>query len=189
MKKISFKDIFVPSVSLFLICIVVAFLLAGTNELTKGPISEQEAKNAAEAMKNVCPEAEKFEGAEGIETELYRGFDKNGELVGYAINATEKGYGGDIEIMVGINLDGEITGVEILSINETPGLGMNATKEEFRSQFLGEIPDGGFTAKDDSTGTKKQIDALTGATISSEAVSNAVNHAVDVYNALKGGGD
>lgn len=189
MKKINFKDIFVPTISLFLICLVVAFLLAGTNELTKGPIAESQAKKADEAKLQVCPEAVSFDGQEetDVPVEFYRGFDESGNLVGYAIPSSHKGYGGEVEIMVGITTEGEITGVNILSINETPGLGMNATKESFRNQFKGEIPEGGFTAKGDPS--KQQIDALTGATITSEAVSQAVNKALEVYSSLEGGGN
>ncbi len=190
MKKLSFKGIFVPTISLFLICLVVAFLLAGTNELTKEPIAQFQEQKADEAKLQVCPYAVNFDGQEetDVPVELYRGFDESGNLVGYAIPSSHKGYGGEIEIMVGISIDGEITGVNILSINETPGLGMNATKENFRNQFLGEVPDGGFSAKSEDA-SKRKIDALTGATITSEAVSQAVNKAIDVYRSLEGGGN
>lgn len=187
MKRIGFKDIFVPTVSLFIICLVVAVLLGGTNELTKEPIAQLQAQKADEAKMEVCPDAVRFDGQKGMEIEIYRGFDKDGNHVGYAIPSSHKGYGGEIEIMVGINTQGEITGVSILSINETPGLGMNATKDSFTNQFLRTVPDNGFTAKDDPQ--KEKIDALTGATITSEAVSQAVNKAVDVYKSLEGGGN
>ncbi len=187
--KIKFKDIFVPTISLFLICLVVAVLLGGTNELTKEPIAQLQAQKADEAKAQVCPGAVSFDGQEqtDVPVEFYRGFDKDGNLVGYAIPSSHKGYGGEIEIMVGINIEGEITGVSILSINETPGLGMNAKNESFTNQFLKDVPENGFTAKDDPS--KEKIDALTGATITSEAVSQAVNKAVDVYKSLEGGGN
>lgn len=190
MKKINFKDIFIPTISLFLICLVVAFLLAGTNELTKEPIAQLQVQKADEAKLQVCPYAVSFDGQEttDVPVEFYRGYDENGNVVGYAIPSSHKGYGGEVEIMVGISLQGEITGVNILSINETPGLGMNATKESFRNQFLGAIPENGFTAKSDDV-SKEKIDALTGATITSEAVSQAVNKAINVYESLKGGGN
>lgn len=189
MKKITFKDIFVPTISLFLICIVVAALLAGTNELTKGPIAEIQAKTAAEAMQSVCPEAESFEGEKGIELEAYRGLDASGNTVGFAIPSSYKGYGGDIEIMVGFGADGTVTGVEILSCEETPGLGANCTKQEFTDMFRQAIPQSGeFTVTKDGTGgADGKIDALTGATITSNAVTQAVNQAVAVYNSLEGG--
>ena len=185
MKKLSFKAILIPTISLFSICLVVAVLLAGTNELTKGAIAENQQKKADEAKAEVCAAAVVFEEVKGIDAEAFKGLDKDGNLVGYTIPASHKGYGGEIEIMVGMDTEGNITGVSILSINETPGLGMNANGEDFRNQFKGEIPAGGFTAN--GTEGKQQIDALTGATITSEAVSQAVNKAVDVYNTLEGG--
>lgn len=190
MKKITFRDIFVPTISLLLICIVVSFLLAGTNELTKGPIAEIQAQTAAEAMKAVCPDAVSFDGSEGLEIEVYRGLDANGELTGYAIPSSYKGYGGDVSIMVGISKDGEVTGVEILSQSETPGLGANCTKESFTDMFKQPVPENGFSVVKDSTGGEGgRIDALTGATITSNAVTCAVNNAVDIYNSLEGGGN
>ncbi len=189
MKKISFKDIFVPTISLFLICIVVSALLAGTNELTKGPIAEIQAQTAADAMKSVCPEAQTFEGKEGLEIEVYAGLDSAGALVGYAIPSAYKGYGGDVEIMVGIDLEGQVTGVEILSHEETPGLGANCTKKEFTDMYK-QSAENGFTVVKDSTGGEGgRIDALTGATITSNAVTQAVNSALNVYNSLEGGGN
>ena len=190
MKKINFKEILVPVISLFLICFVVAVLLGTTNELTKDPIDRLQAQKADEAKMQVCPDAVSFDGQEetDVPVEFYRGFDENGTLVGYAIPASHKGYGGEIEIMVGISTQGEITGVSILSINETPGLGMNAKKESFTNQFLTSVPDNGFTAKSEDP-SKQKIDALTGATITSEAVSQAVNKAIVVYKSLEGGGN
>lgn len=188
MKKVTFKEILIPTISLFVICLVVALLLGFTNELTKDAIAESQQKKADEAKAAVCSEAITFEGAKGLETEVYRGFDEEGNLVGYAIPAKSKGYGGDVEIMVGFDTEGNITGVSIVSINETPGLGMNAQNESFRSQFEGEVPEGGFSAKKSGEGVK-QIDALTSATITSEAVSQAVNNAINVYNSLEGGGN
>ena len=185
MKKLNLKAILVPTISLFLICLVVAVLLAGTNELTKGAIAENQQKKADNAKSEVCSAAVTFEAAQGIESEAFIGLDENNNKVGYAIPTSQKGYGGDIEIMVGMDLGGNITGVSILSINETPGLGMNAKESSFREQFEGLIPAGGFTAN--GTEGKQQIDALTGATITSEAVSQAVNKAIDVYNLLEGG--
>lgn len=188
MKNIKIKDILIPTISLFVICLIVSLLLGITNELTKEPIAEIQQKKADEAKLAVCSEAVSFEGFEGIESECYRGFDKDGNIVGYAIPAKHKGYGGDIEVMVGFDTQGNITGVSIVSINETPGLGMNAQKDSFKSQFEGEIPEGGFSAKKGGEGVK-QIDALTSATITSEAVSQAVNKAIDVYDSLEGGGN
>lgn len=185
MKKINFKEIFVPTISLFLICIVVAALLAGTNELTKGPIAEIEKETAAEAMKSVCPEAVSFIDMVSTDAEVYQGVDANGTSVGFAVSSSYKGYGGDIEIMVGIGINGEVTGVEILSHGETPGLGANCTKTEFTDMYKQPIPQDGFSVTKDGTGGESgKIDALTGATITSDAVTQAVNNAIDVCRNL-----
>lgn len=191
MKKIKFRDIFIPTISLFLICIVVSVLLAGTNELTKGPIAQIQEQKSQEAMKAVCPEALSFEGEKGLETECYFGLDKDGNVVGYAIPSAAKGYGGDVSIMVGISTQGEVTGVEILSQSETPGLGANCTKESFTDMFKAPVPeDGNFDVVKDGTGGEGgRIDALTGATITTTAVTTAVNNAINVYNSLTGGGN
>lgn len=189
--KIKFKDIFVPAVTLLVICLVVSALLAGTNALTKEPIAENALKKSQEAMQSVCPGAVSFEGGKGLEVEVYKALDESGNVIGCAIPVTSKGYGGDIQIMVGISSvdGGMVTGVEILSHGETPGLGANATAEEFRNQFKDNPSLHGFSVvKDGTGGTEGKIDAITGATITSNAVTNAVNEAVNIYMSLCEGG-
>ena len=189
--KIKFKDIFVPAVTLLVICLVVSALLAGTNALTKEPIAENALKKSQEAMQSVCPDAVSFEGGKGLEVEVYKALDESGNVIGCAIPVTSKGYGGDIQIMVGISSvdGGMVTGVEILSHGETPGLGANATAEEFRNQFKDNPSLHGFSVvKDGTGGTEGKIDAITGATITSNAVTNAVNEALNIYMSLCEGG-
>lgn len=191
--KIKFKDVLIPTVTLFVICLIVSALLAGTNALTKEPIAENELKKSQEAMQSVCPEAAAFEGAEGLEIEVYRALNESGEVIGYAIPVAAKGYGGDVSVMVGISLEGEtdlgkVTGVEVLSHSETPGLGANATSESFLSEYEQAITASGFAVtKDGSGGSDGKIDAITGATITSNAVTNAVNEAIEIYKTLEGG--
>ncbi len=187
MKKLSFKEILIPTISLFIICVVVAFLLAGTNELTKAPIAKIQAETSQAAMKSVVPEAESFETIQD-DPQVNAGYDASGNLVGYAIPSVYKGYGGDVEIMVGVGVSGDVTGVEILSHEETPGLGANCIKEDFRNQFVQSDVQNGFSVVKDGTGGENgHIDAMTGATITSNAVTQAVNQALDVYNSLEGG--
>ena len=181
MKKLNAKQILVPAMALFLICLAVALLLSFTNELTKAPIEKQEKLAKENAMQSVCAEAVSFE--EVLENEAYMGFDSKGNIIGYAIEVTVKGYGGDVKIMVGISEDEEITGVEILSRSETPGLGANCTNEKFRSMFEKPIPESGFKVNKDGG----DIDAITGATITSRAVTNGVNEAIEIYYSVKGG--
>lgn len=188
--KIKFKDILIPTVTLFVICLIVSALLAGTNALTKEPIAANELKKSQEAMQSVCSEAVSFEGEKALEIEVYRALNESGEVIGYAIPVSAKGYGGDVSVMVGISNDGEgmVTGVEILSHDETPGLGANATSESFRNEYKQEITDDGFSVtKDGSGGSDGKIDAITGATITSNAVTNAVNEAIEIYKSIEGG--
>lgn len=188
--KIKLKDILIPTVTLFVICLIVSALLAGTNALTKEPIAANELKKSQEAMQSVCSEAVSFEGEKALEIEVYRALNESGEVIGYAIPVSAKGYGGDVSVMVGISNDGEgmVTGVEILSHDETPGLGANATSESFRNEYKQEITEGGFSVtKDGSGGSDGKIDAITGATITSNAVTNAVNEAIEIYKSIEGG--
>lgn len=190
--KIKLKDILVPTVTLFVICLIVSALLAGTNALTKEPIAQNELKKSQEAMQSVCPDAVSFEGEKGLEIEAYKALNESGEVIGYAIPVSSKGYGGDVSVMVGISSvdGGMVTGVEILSHSETPGLGANATNESFRNQFKDNPSLHGFSVvKDGSGGTEGKIDAITGATITSNAVKNAVNEALNIYMSLYEGGE
>ncbi len=190
--KIKPKDILVPTVTLFVICVIVAVLLAGTNALTRDAVEKNQSEKAREAMFGVCPEAASFEAVEGQEAEVYSALDKAGHRIGYAVSVSAKGYGGEISVMVGISTpkkaSAAITGVEILSHEETPGLGANAEKQDFRDQYKQEVPPEGFTVTKDGTGLSNgKIDAVTGATITSSAVTEAVNEAVKICEALEGG--
>ncbi len=192
MKNIKFKDILIPTVTLFVICLIVSALLAGTNFLTKGPIAENELKKSQEAMAAVCPEAVSFEEISSSDYQAYKALSESGETIGCAVTVTSKGYGGDVAVMVGISKadGGMVTGVEILSHSETPGLGANATSEAFRNQFKDNPSLHGFSVvKDGTGGTEGKIDAITGATITSNAVTNAVNEALNIYMSLYEGGE
>ncbi len=187
--KLSVKDVLYPTAILFVICVVVSAALAGTNLLTEDKIAEQAAAKAEESRKIVLPGAETFERADaGKIGEYYTGM-AGSDIAGYVFETSAKGYGGDVKIMTGISAEGEITGVVILSHGETPGLGANAEKEEFRDQYKQAAPDSGIEVVKYQTPSEGQIEAMTGATITSRAVTNAVNTAVDNYHQIAGGGD
>ena len=116
-----------------------------------------------------------------MDEDTVKGLDGSGQLAGYVITTEAKGYGGTIEVMTGITADGSVSGVVLLSQNETPGLGANATKESFTGQYQQAVPESGA---DDG-----QIQAMTGATITSQAVTDAVNLAVEKYQTLEKGGN
>ena len=94
-----------------------------------------------------------------------------------------KGYGGDIDLMVGIDTSGKVTGVSILSISETAGLGMNAKNESFINQYMGKS---GTIGVSKNGASDTEIQALTGATITSKAVTSAVNTALSLYSQIGG---
>lgn len=186
MKKLDNKQILIPAVSLFLICLVVTALLAGTNLLTKEAIAQQSLQKAESSRKVVLPQAKSFEEQESGELCYYVGKDASGYAVGYVFTTESKGYGGTIQVMTGIGSDDTVQGVVLLSQNETPGLGANATRDNFRIQFQQAVPKNGFEVIK-ATPSEGQIEAMTGATISSKAVTDAVNLAVEAYQSIKGG--
>ena len=101
---------------------------------------------------------------------------------------TAEGYGGDISLTVGIQADGTVNGYSVLSISETAGLGMNAQEADWAGQFAGKQVDA-FTVVKDGSGANDdaKIDAISGATITSDAVAGAVNSCIIYFHTLEGG--
>lgn len=189
MKQSKIKEIVIPALSLFIICIVVTALLGLTNAVTAPKIEELAVETQEAAKKEVLADAASFGDAEqtqlsGTTYTYYKGLAADGSVMGYVVETVSKGYGGDISLMVGIGVDGTVQGVSILSINETAGLGMNAENPEFLEQFLGKSGTIGVQ-KNGSSDT--EIQALTGATITSEAMADGVNQALLVCEQLGGG--
>ena len=190
------KAILIPTISLFLICLVATMLLGVANEITKDKIAQNAVVTEENSRKIVMADAasfgEKEEGEYAFDgtTAPYsyaEAFDANGESLGYVFITKSTGYGGSISTMTGIDKDGKVTGVEFLEINETVGLGMNAQKASFKEQFVG-LVNGIAVNKNQPSGN--EIKALTGATITSKATTKGVNTALDIYeNVIKGGAD
>jgi len=191
-KNLNAKAILTPALVLFLICLIVAGLLGGTNALTKDPIEEQTQLKAQQARMTVLPQAKSFEqvSISGTDAECYAALDGEKRILGYAITTAAKGYGGDVRVMTGIDAaEGKITGVSILSQSETPGLGANAVKPEFTGQYEQALPESGFDVIKNAQPQDGEIEAMTGATITSKAVTGAVNEAISLYteNLTQGG--
>ncbi len=189
MKQSKVKEIVVPALSLFIICIVVTALLGLTNAVTAPKIEELAVETQEAAKKEVLADAASFGEAEqtqldGTAYTYYKGLAADGSVIGYVVETVSKGYGGDISLMVGVGADGTVQGVSILSINETAGLGMNAENPEFLDQFIGKSGTIGVQ-KNGSSDT--EIQALTGATITSKAMADGVNQALSVCEQLGGG--
>ena len=170
MKKINLKEILIPIIVLTVICLISGAALSITNEATAEKIAANEQQKTDEAMMTVMP-CEHFEQIG--DTDLYAA-SSGDKVVGYAAGQTAVGYGGDVTVMVGIKLDGSINKIEIVSCDdETPGLGQNIKTDDFKSRFNG--LSGKLTIGED-------VDGWSGATISSTAVCNAVNAALELYS-------
>lgn len=159
---------------LLLICAISTGLLAYVNMLTAPVIAENTKKQQDEAQREVLASAVKFDD---LGDSVFVGMDLSGNPVGYAVSVAPSGYGGAISMIVGVNTDLTISGVKILSMSETPGLGAKANDEKFLSQFKG---------KDSEMELKKDINAITGATITSTAVTKGVKEAISLVES-KGG--
>jgi electron transport complex protein RnfG len=183
--KLNVKEILKPTLILVVICVVVTACLAVTNAATKDTIKARDAADAKASRQIALPGADSFEQSADEKT-CYIG-KKNGKEIGWVFTTSTASYGGDIKVMTGIDNDGKITGVVLVSTSDTPGLGLNAKKESFRNQYKQQVPDKGFEVVKSGNAGKGQINALTGATISSKAVTKAVNEAITEYNKVKGG--
>ena len=186
MKKFNIKELYLPVLALFIICFIVTFLLAITNKATLKNISLQGQQAAQSSRKMVLSSASNLEEKQSSENNFtyYIGLDDKRNIVGYIFLTKAKGYGGNIETMVGIDKNSVITGVEILSHNETPGLGSNIKNESFKNQFLQNVSDSNFSVVKNKSASKGEIEALTGATISSKAVTDAINQALEQYRII-----
>ena len=186
MKKMNLKDILIPTIALLVICLVATTLLAGTNMITKEKIALNAVETEKASRMVVLPEGKEYgEVAEFSDTITYCvGTNEAGEEVGYVFTSKAKGYGGDVSIMVGIAKDGTITGIEILSHAETPGLGANAVNPQFKDRFIGKS---GELTVDKNSNDGQNVQAITAATITSKAVVSAVNAVTAAYEEITGG--
>ena len=191
------------TIILTIITLVSGVALGAVYEITKAPIANAQEEAKQEAYKQVFEDADSFDdlevdAKEAAEAVKAAGVDdgaeineaveakQGGETIGYVITATDpNGYGGDIQVSVGIQNDGTVNGIAILSINETAGLGMKASEPEFYEQYSGKQTDHFYVSKDGGEG--EQIDAISGATITTRAVTGAVNASLGYYQNVLGG--
>ncbi|MBQ3437987.1 MAG: RnfABCDGE type electron transport complex subunit G [Fusobacterium sp.] len=160
-----------------IIAAVSAGILGGVNGFTSKVIAENAIKVVNEARREVLPIASTFnqddkKEFEGIE--YIPGLDESGEVVGYVASVTSPGYGGDIKFVVGIDNDATITGLNIVSNAETPGLGAKITNPEWLELWKGRTSSYEFD---------KSVDAFAGATISPKAVYTGTIHALKIFEA------
>jgi electron transport complex protein RnfG len=176
---------------LAIVCVIAAGGLALTYAATEKQIAVQEEKQMMESNLKALPLIKSSEGfkertdlvkeVKKQEKDVVKVFEgsKDGKTVGWVVQVGPRGYGGPLIFAVGIDSRGKVTGMAIIDNKETPGLGQNVQKPEFQEQFIGK------SAKD-ALEVKKDIDALTGATISSKAVTLGVKEAVQAVKIVGG---
>lgn len=185
------KDMFKLGLNLLIISAVAALLLALTNSVTASTIAQRNEQANAEARKLVLESAQDFEQVKDVKTdnskgvkvsEIYEAKDASGNTVGYTLKVLPSGYGGTIELMVGIDsAKGQVSGINVVSNSETAGLGAKATNPEFSDQYKGKPLEELSVLKNGTPGDT-EIKAISGATITSTAVTNGVDAAIEVYN-------
>ena len=179
------------TISLMLITLIAGLLLGAVYEITKEPIAKENQRAKEEAYKAVFADAGSFEeinldtdqvqkeldsqGLDASINEAMKVLDGSGQQLGYVLTVTDhEGYGGDIQFAMGVQSDGTLNGISFLSISETAGLGMKAKEDSFRKQFEGQNVDQIVYTKNGAS-ADNEIDALSGATITTNAVTNGVN--------------
>lgn len=190
---------------LTLITLISGIALGIVYEVTLDPIAKAQEAALQAAYRQVFADAASFEDLEDFDEEKAtklvhdKGYtdddilntvvalDNGGESLGYVITVvTHAGYGGDITLSLGITNDGTMNGYSITSISETAGLGMKATEEKFMTQFAN-IPLAVYEVAKDNPSAESPIEAISGATITSRAVTNAVNAGFTYFESLTGG--
>lgn len=173
--------------ALTLVSLLSGILLAVTHKVTSEPIRKSEAAALFDSLHKVLPPSEgdpvvlTVTNAAGRAVTFYA-VRSQGAYAGVAFScASEKGYGGPVEILLGLKADGAIQGLEVIKQNETPGLGTKMTAPSFRAQFIGKPLDAVWKVRKDG-GT---VDAISGATISSRALCDAVSQGLALYKEFK----
>lgn len=183
------------SVTLFAITAIVAMVLALANYFTAPIIAEASKKRLDNSLRVLMADAKSFDEAIAYPEEIvtggakvpvaavYQAKDAKGELMGYCVQVTPGGYSDVIDMIVAIDFNGAVSGVQILSISDTPGIGMKVgSDQEFQDQVLG-MSEPATIVKSPAT-QKGEVQVISGASISSTAYFNGVNAAIDVAGQL-----
>lgn len=170
------KDIIKPIAVLAVICLVVTALLAYINYVTSPIITAAEEQAAEEARTEVLSEADSFEKLDIELPEDVEDAYKSTNGTGYVFTVTSKGYGGKIKLICGIKSDGSIEAVKTLQHSETSGIGSKVVDNNsgYSKNYCGKTAD-----------NYNDVDAVTGATISSKAYKKAIGTAFEAYDTVK----
>jgi len=178
------KHIIKPALSLFLITTVCVVLLDFVYSKTQGPIESQREKTRQATMKEILKDADEFTEVDSVVLtgnmkSVYNG-RRNGNSIGYIVELGPQGYSGEIRMMVGISSNNnKIAGMRVLRQTETPGLGTLAVKENFYKKYDGKELEHLSVVR--MSPSENEIEAITSATITTVAITNAVNEAVRWY--------
>lgn len=191
---------------LTIITLIAGLLLGLVYEVTKNPIKVQQALTKQKSFQAVFEDATDFKELDNFDKEsalqvltqagyeqesideAVEALDDNGTILGYVMQVTtSEGYAGDITFSLGIRLDGTVNGYEILRISETAGLGMKAKEDSFKDQYANKNVDRFAFTKTGAT-ADNEIDAISGATITTNAITNGVNAGIAYFNSIAKGG-
>lgn len=184
---------FRTGIVLLLICVIAAVTLAITDEVTKDRIREQRFHAGEMAKKEVFAEADRFEEIAFDATEfpklksVFQALDASGTPIGLVVFSSPSGFGGAIEVITGFRFDGVITGLRIGTHGETPGLGAKAKDPLFYQKFEGLNALDGITIVK-SVPSGNEVEAITGATITSDAVNSGVTESAALLRKMLEGG-
>lgn len=197
------KQMIRDSLILFAITLIAGLLLGGVYAITQNPIAKTQEDKKNEAYQAVFTDAAEFtevtDAADAQQIladagytkdridEVKAAMDADGNILGYVMTITSsEAYGGELQLAMGIRMDGTVNGISFLSLSETIGLGMEAKKPEFQEQFAGKQVEQ-FVYSKTGAAADNEIDALSGATITTNAVTNAVNAGICYAGALGAG--
>lgn len=162
---------------LMLIAALSAGILALANNKTSPIIDKMKIDLKENARKEVLKKASKFEDKIKIDDyEFIKAFDENNNLIGYVVETKESGYADIIEFILGIDKTGKITGLKVISMKETPGLGAKIENKDWQEKWVG---------RDKNYMFNKSVDAFAGATISPNAVYTGIKKVLNSFEKIK----
>ena len=186
MEKNSTKNLIL---TLATIGIISALLLTFVYEWTTPYIQANQAEAQQQAINEVLPDVEEVEEVEKNDNVFFEGYDASGNLIGVAFISSGGGYNGVIEVMIGVDLDNtQIYRISILNHQETPGLGARITEDDFKSNFE-DKPFGDYNVVKTPPSEEMQVQAIAGATISSESTTRIIEDGLDKITSAYGGGN
>ncbi len=177
------NSIFKIALNLTMACFVSGLIISGVYFITADAAAQKAVDMKNAAMKALVQDADKFNPVEGKEGWFKA--EKDGKTIAYIVPSESKGFGGPIHFLVAVTSDGKVLNYDIIKHNETPGLGDKGGQDPFKSQLIGKKAENLKVVKDPSD--KENIQAMTGATISSKAVTNGIKEAVEAVAHFTGG--